>query len=86
MASYIRREVITHHIEYLVPVWADHGSPIGEVYKALAAAERDVIAARGEKAVQCDDWCSIIPGDEHVIIRIDVPDTRLAAGGVINRG
>lgn len=72
MSTYERHEIVTRHVEYRVPVWADHGVAVGDVHRALAAAKQEVVKERGETATAWDDWCRIVPGDECIIIRIDL--------------
>jgi hypothetical protein len=68
MASWSRRERTVTDIEFVVPVWADHGAAVGEVFKALRAAE--MAASELGKRTDCDDWAWVTWDDENVVIRV----------------
>lgn len=68
MPNWSRRERTEKHIEFTVPVWADRGAAVGEVYRALAAAEKEAQALG--KRTDNDEWAWIGWDDENVVIRV----------------
>ena len=74
MAIYSRQETVTKQIDYVVPT-GETGAPYTEVYKALAAAEREF---RDRFHVPtdiqpADDALRVLPGDEEIVITFTVP-------------
>ena len=61
MAEYMRREVVTKHVEYVLP------SPVawGEVYKAMAGIRGEL----GEDAAKWDDAAFFEARDDEIVIR-----------------
>ncbi len=73
MANFSRRERITKHIEYLVPL----GDVIGEFDKADRTAWNERCRLRGEDPEttrRWDDWATVHADDEHVIIRFEITE------------
>lgn len=67
MANYSRREMVTTHVEFLVP----KGSASDEFDKAWVAASQNWAAIhRREFKDAPGNWATVDADDEHVIIRL----------------
>ena len=75
MATYSRREVVTRTVEFTVPAFPPYGATWAEVWKAFNAAVRELRAAgrlqQGEPP--SDDMVWILPGDDEVVVRYELP-------------
>lgn len=71
VADWSRRERQVRYIEYLVPV-RTLGAPVAEMDKAFTAALREWEQHNPDRADPPGDWCRVLPGDEDIIIRIEV--------------
>lgn len=74
MATYSRAELHITRIEFLVPAPAPWGAAWGEVFKAVRAAETELIAAGEipEGQGPSDDQICIAPGDDSVVISYEL--------------
>lgn len=76
VADWLRREIITRHVEYAVPA----GSAIAELEKATGAAWVEFCRLTGrdpQHPTPSDDWARVDVSDDEVVIRFEAP----AAGG-----
>ena len=75
MTTIDRRTRVEKWIEYWIPA----GTDAKDLYKIIHAAAQDWAQTRGNPWSEdfwppFDDWFTIHPHDEHVIIRIKCPD------------
>lgn len=74
MATYERREVTTHVVEFIVPAEHPYGACWVEVYKAVSAAHHELVAAgrikQGSDAP--DDMIRILPGNADVVVQYEI--------------
>jgi hypothetical protein len=74
VANYERREVTTRAVEFIVPAQQPYGACWVELYKAVAAAHQELVAAgrirKGEDAP--DDLIRLLPGDEDIVVRYEL--------------
>ena len=74
VADYSRREVVTRHVEFVVPAEEPYGACWNEVTLALHCAIRELKAAGrvGECAEPADDLIRFRVGDDRIIICYEV--------------
>jgi hypothetical protein len=70
MATYTTAIVTTEHFEVRVPYSPGYGASAGDVGRAFARMRQEA-TSRGIPT-DTDDWCWIVPSDEHVVLRMDV--------------
>lgn len=78
MATYSRREVWTHRIEYSVPAEPPFGACWAEVAKAFTAARNDLVTSGviGPEREMWDDQVKVIPSDDAILIVVELPTER----------
>lgn len=74
MPTYTWTDTVTRGREFTLPAPWPQGAAIGELRKMLAHVDRDLEEAFGPDAVAMDDAAWVVPRDDEIVVRFELPE------------